>query len=178
MDLYVLFERHHWPSLLHCLFAYCAMLLTSKQTSCWSCKRALPPQGCRNLSSLHKFPNRSSLSELHLQGNCLRIMCVLSLLFPFLGLIAFFRFAHACLCAVTITNVFGHLCEEVNDLELWGYIELLSDSFNRYVCCLTLFARGSFWYKCPCVLVWKKNRAPQRAVGAVLLVKLVGHKVW
>ena len=38
---------------------------------------------------------------------------------------------------------------------------------NRDVCCLTLFARGSFWYKCPCILVWKKKSAPQRAVSAV-----------
>ena len=37
---------------------------------------------------------------------------------PVFGVDRVFRFAHACLCAVTITNVFGHLCEEVNDLEL------------------------------------------------------------
>ena len=63
--------------------------------------------------------------------------------------------------------------------ELFVYllcVQVLSDSFNRDVCCLTLFARGSFWYKCPCILVWKKKSAPQRAVIAVFLVELVGLK--
>ena len=33
-------------------------------------------------TSRRLYPNLSSLSEFHLQGNCLRIVCVLSLLFP------------------------------------------------------------------------------------------------
>ena len=51
--------------------------------------------------------------------------------------------AHTCLCAVTITNVSRHLCEEVTLLEV-GWIMLFEHS-----CLLLSLARGSFWYKCP-----------------------------
>ena len=59
----------------------------------------------------------------------------------FLGCVCWL--AHTCLCAVTITNVSRHLCEEVTSLEV-GWIMLLEHS-----CLLLSLARGSFWYKCP-----------------------------
>ena len=53
--------------------------------------------------------------------------------------------AHTCLCAVTITNVSRHLCEEVTSFDV-GWISWLVDLRS-----LLSLARGSFWYKCPFV---------------------------
>ena len=62
--------------------------------------------------------------------------------------------AHTCLCAVTITNVSRHLCEEVTSLEV-GWIMSLEHS-----CLLLSLARGSFWYKCPLCTFDCENFSP------------------
>ena len=62
--------------------------------------------------------------------------------------------AHTCLCAVTITNVSRHLCEEVTSLEV-GWIMLLEHS-----CLLLSLARGSFWYKYPLCTFDCENFSP------------------
>ena len=62
--------------------------------------------------------------------------------------------AHTCLCAVTITNVSRHLCEEVTSLEV-GWILSLELS-----CMLLSLARGSFWYKCPLCTFDCENFSP------------------
>ena len=65
-----------------------------------------------------------------------------------------FWLAHTCLCAVTITNVSRHLCEEVTSLEV-GWIMSLELS-----CLLLSLARGSFWYKCPLCTFDCENFSP------------------
>ena len=65
-----------------------------------------------------------------------------------------FGLAHTCLCAVTITNVSRHLCEEVTSLEV-GWIMSLEHS-----CLLLSLARGSFWYKCPLCTFDCENFSP------------------
>ena len=60
--------------------------------------------------------------------------------------------AHTCLCAVTITNVSRHLCEEVTSLEVGWTLSL------ELSCMLLSLARGSFWLKCPlCTITWRRG---------------------
>ena len=62
--------------------------------------------------------------------------------------------AHTCLCAVTITNVSRHLCEEVTSLEVGWTLSL------ELSCMLLSLARGSFWYKCPLCTFDCENFSP------------------